>query len=83
MSEYLSLVRLEPGRGRAWFTDSTQYGCSISRAVLTLDPFNTEQMNQSVFAFRPYEDSSLSYTGIDSHENLAHYGPYDTVVAKE
>jgi len=45
--------------------------------------FNTEQMNQAVFAFRRYEDASLMYTGIESHEGLAHYGLYDTVVARE
>jgi hypothetical protein len=51
--------------------------------LVTLRVFNTELMNQAVFAFRRYEDSSLSYTGIDSHENLTHYGLFDTVVAKE
>lgn len=48
-----------------------------------LKVFNTEQMNQAVFAFRRYEDASLHYTGIESHEGLTHYGLYDTVVAKE
>jgi hypothetical protein len=43
--------------------------------------FNATHMNQAVFAFRRYEDSSLSYTGIDSHPKLRHYGLYDTVVA--
>ncbi|CAB4966713.1 unannotated protein [freshwater metagenome] len=42
--------------------------------------FNSTHMNQAVFAFRRYEDSSLSYTGIDSHPKLRHYGLYDTVV---
>ena len=37
-------------------------------------------MNQAVFAFRRYEDASLSYTGIDSHPGLRHVGLYDTVV---
>ena len=41
------------------------------------------QMNQSVFAFRRYEDASLSYTGIESHEGLRHYGLYDTVIARD
>lgn len=45
--------------------------------------FNATLMNQAVFAFRRYEDSSLSYTGIDSHPKLRHYGLYDTVVAIE
>jgi len=40
-------------------------------------------MNEAVFAFRRYEDASLRYTGIESHEGLTRYGLYDTVVAKE
>lgn len=51
--------------------------------LVRLKVFNTEQMNQAVFAFRRYEDSSLCYTGIDSHQGLSHYGLYDTVVARE
>jgi len=51
--------------------------------LVRLKVFNTEQMNQAVFAFRRYEDASLRYTGIESHEGLAHYGLYDTVVARE
>ena len=45
--------------------------------------FNSNQMNQAVFAFRRYEDSSLSYTGIDSHPKRRHIGLYDTVVAMD
>jgi len=51
--------------------------------LVRLKVFNTEQMNQAVFAFRRYEDSSLAYTGIDSHPGLTHYGLYDTVVARD
>ena len=51
--------------------------------LVRLKVFNTEQMNQAVFAFRRYEDASLAYTGIESHEGLTHYGLYDTVVARE
>jgi hypothetical protein len=50
--------------------------------LVNLKVFNTEQMNQAVFAFRRYEDASLRYTGIESHEGLTHYGLYDTVVGK-
>jgi predicted house-cleaning noncanonical NTP pyrophosphatase (MazG superfamily) len=49
--------------------------------LVHLKVFNTEQMNQAVFAFRRYEDASLRYTGIESHEGLTHYGLYDTVTA--
>jgi hypothetical protein len=51
--------------------------------LVRLKVFNTEQMNQAVFAFRRYEDASLRYTGIESHEGLTNYGLYDTVVARE
>ena len=51
--------------------------------LVQLKVFNTEQMNQAVFAFRRYEDASLRYTGIESHSGLTHYGLYDTVVARE
>ncbi len=53
------------------------------RLLVSLDIFNSTHMNQAVFAFRRYEDASLSYTGIDSHDGLTHYGLYDTVVLKE
>jgi hypothetical protein len=49
--------------------------------LVRLKVFNTEQMNAAVFAFRRYEDASLRYTGIESHDGLTHYGLYDTVVA--
>lgn len=51
--------------------------------LVRLKVFNTGQMNQAVFAFRRYEDASLRYTGIESHNGLSHYGLFDTVVAKE
>lgn len=51
--------------------------------LVRLKVFNTEQMNQAVFAFRRYEDASLQYTGIESHPGLTHFGLYDTVVARE
>ena len=51
--------------------------------LVSLNVFNSTHMNQAVFAFRRYEDSSLSYTGIESHEGLRHFGLYDTVVARE
>ncbi len=51
--------------------------------LVRMKVFNTEQMNQAVFAFRRYEDASLRYTGVESHRGLSHYGLYDTVVATE
>lgn len=51
--------------------------------LVGLGVFNASHMNQAVFAFRRYEDASLSYTGVESHEGLRRYGLYDTVIAVE
>lgn len=50
--------------------------------LVILKVFNSEQMNQAVFAFRRYEDASLRYTGFESHKGLSRIGLYDTVVSK-
>lgn len=50
--------------------------------LVRLRVFNTEHMNQAVFAFRRYEDASLSYSGLESHTGLTKIGLYDTVVGK-
>lgn len=63
----------------------TETGLTVKdfHLLVQLKVFNTEQMNQAVFAFRRYEDASLRYTGIESHIGLSHYGLFDTVVAVE
>jgi len=73
------ITKLEPGLFR------TVTGLTVGdfHLLVSLGVFNSTHMNQAVFAFRRYEDASLSYAGIDSHEGLRRYGLYDTVVAKE
>ena len=73
------ITRLEPDL----FLTVTGLTVKDFHLLVKLRVFNTEQMNQAVFAFRRYEDASLRYTGIDSHEGLTHYGLFDTVVAIE
>jgi hypothetical protein len=73
------ITKLEPDLFRA----VTGLTVDDFHLLVRLRVFNTEQMNQAVFAFRRYEDASLAYTGIDSHPNLTHYGLYDTVVARD
>jgi hypothetical protein len=73
------ITRLEPDL----FLAVTGLTVGDFHLLVRLKVFNTEQMNQAVFAFRRYEDASLRYTGIESHDGLTHYGLYDTVVAKE
>lgn len=53
------------------------------RLLVQLRVFNTEHMNQAVFAFRRYEDASLRYTGLNSHKELSHYGLYNTVISSK
>jgi len=73
------ITRLEPDL----FLAVTGLTVNDFHLLVSLKVFNTEQMNQAVFAFRRYEDSSLRYTGIESHEDLVYQGLYDTVVARE
>jgi hypothetical protein len=73
------ITKIEP----ALFETVTGLTVKDFHLLVRLKVFNTEQMNQAVFAFRRYEDASLCYTGIESHEGLTHYGLYDTVVARE
>jgi hypothetical protein len=72
------ITRLEP----ELFLAVTGLSVNDFHLLVQLKVFNTEQMNQAVFAFRRYEDASLHYTGIESHEGLTHYGLYDTVVGR-
>ena len=71
------ITKLEPGL----FLMVTGLTVEDFQLLVRLRVFNSEQMNQAVFAFRRYEDASLYYTGIESHIGLTHYGLYDTVVA--
>ena len=48
--------------------------------LCSLNVFNAPLMNDAVFKFKRYEDSSLSYTGINRHANDAVVGGFDTVI---
>jgi hypothetical protein len=73
------ITRLEP----ELFLTVTGLTVTDFHLLVRLKVFNTERMNEAVFAFRRYEDASLRYTGIESHQGLTRYGLYDTVVAKD
>lgn len=49
--------------------------------LVSLGIFNSGNMNQAIFAFRRYEDASLSYTGIPVNGGRRQVGLFDTVVA--
>jgi hypothetical protein len=63
---YDVITKIEPGL----FQAVTGLTVEDFNLLVSLKVFNTEQMNQAVFAFRRYEDASLRYTGIESHEGL-------------
>lgn len=73
------ITRIEPDL----FQTVTGLTVADFQLLVSLRVFNTERMNEAVFAFRRYENASLSYTGIDSHPDLRQVGGYDTVVARE
>lgn len=47
--------------------------------LVSIGVFNSELMNDAVYKFKRYEDSSLSYTGIDTHNGTI-IGLWDTAV---
>lgn len=68
----------------------TQLECDLFKKVTGLNVkdfellcsigvFNANLMNDAIFKFKRYEDSSLSYTGIDKHEGKD-IGGWDTVI---
>lgn len=51
--------------------------------LVSLNVFNEGLMNDAVYKFKRYEDASLTYTGIDSHECDAQVGLYATSISRE
>lgn len=70
------ITQLEPGL----FKRVTGLEVNDFELLTSLGLFNAELMNQAVFQFRRYEDSSLSYTGINKHEN-EQVGGWDTTIS--
>ncbi len=50
--------------------------------LCSIGVFNASLMNDAIFKFKRYEDSSLSYTGIDRHSGQD-VGGWDTVIKRE
>lgn len=71
------ITQLEPGL----FKKVTGLSLKDFELLVSLNVFNGAIMNDAIFKFRRYEDSSLSYTGIDKHSELDKYvGGFDTVL---
>lgn len=71
------ITQLEPGL----FKKVTGLDVADFEMLCILGVFNASLMNDAIFKFKRYEDSSLSYTGIDKHEDMD-IGGWDTVLKK-
>jgi hypothetical protein len=72
------ITKLEPGL----FKKVTGLTVKDFESLVSLDVFNSALMNDAVYKFKRYEDSSLVYTGIIKHE-AEDVGLYDTVLTAE
>lgn len=72
------ITQLESGL----FKRVTGLGVKDFELLCSLGVFNAALMNDAVYKFKRYEDSSLNYTGIDRHEEQA-VGGFDTVLTRD
>ena len=71
------ITQLEPGL----FKKVTGLSVKDFEVLVSLGVFNSALMNDAVYKFKRYEDTSLSYTGINKHEG-EDIGLYDTVITR-
>lgn len=72
------ITQLEPGL----FKKVTGLDVNDFNLLCTIGVFNASLMNDAIFKFKRYEDSSLSYTGIEKHIS-DEIGGWDTVIRRE
>jgi hypothetical protein len=72
------ITQLEPGL----FKKVTGLDVKDFEMLCSIGVFNAGLMNDAIFKFKRYEDSSLSYTGINRHEG-EDIGGWDTVIKRE
>ena len=72
------ITQLEPGL----FKKVTGLDVKDFQLLCSIGVFNASLMNDAIFKFKRYEDSSLSYTGINKHEG-EDVGGWDTVIKRE
>ena len=72
------ITQLEPGL----FKKVTGLTVKEFELLVSLGVFNSALMNDAVYKFKRYEDSSLAYIGINKHEG-EDIGLYDTVLKSE
>ncbi len=72
------ITQLEPGL----FKKVTGLDVKDFEILVSLNVFNGALMNDAIYKFKRYEDSSLVYTGLDRHEDEDRVGGWDTVIQK-
>ncbi len=72
------ITQLEPGL----FKKVTGLNVNDFNLLCSIGVFNASLMNEAIFGFKRYEDSSLSYTGIEKHLD-EDVGGWDTVIRRE
>ena len=72
------ITQLEPGL----FQKVTGLGVDDFEMLCSINVFNASLMNDAIFKFKRYEDSSLSYTGIDKNPGTD-VGGWDISIKKE
>lgn len=72
------ILKLEPGL----FKKVTGLEIDDFDLLLSLGVFNGQLMNDAIYKFKQYEDSSLDYSGICKHDEM-YVGGFDTVIKKE
>lgn len=73
------ITQLEPGL----FKKVTGLTVKDFELLVSLGVFNSALMNDAVYKFKRYEDSSLIYTGINKHGEEENIGLYDTVITRK
>jgi len=73
------ITQLEP----SLFKKVTGLGVKDFNLLCELNVFNALLMNDAVYKFKRYEDSSLVYTGLPSRHDGEHVGLFDTVLNAE
>ena len=73
------ITQLEPGL----FQKVTGLTVSDFELLVSLNVFNGPLMNDAVFKFKRYEDASLTYTGINKHEDDKVVGLFDTTITNQ
>jgi hypothetical protein len=72
------ITQLEP----ALFKKVTGLTVRDFELLVSLGLFNSALMNDAVYKFKRYEDSSLEYVGINRHQG-ENIGLYDTVISRQ